>query len=177
MGGRCQLPICFNEVLSVFPCQLRIGPCVCPHALEARCKYSCGTRVCPHALEARRTVCTVHTFWSLGALFALSTCSGGSAQLWRLGALFTAVLEARRIVYIREHVIANALDECSLQFRLFPVPFDDVALECLHCPYVLEAQRIVCSASKWRIQLSTGPGGDSGGYSCILSRACYRKRT
>ena len=135
MGGRCQLPICLNEVLSVFPYQLRIGPCVCPHALEARCKYSCGTRVCPHALEARRTVCTVHTFWSLGALFALSTCSGGSAQLWRLGALFTAVLEARRIVYIREHVIANALDECSLQFRLFPVPFDETITRVSICEY------------------------------------------
>ena len=165
------MPICLNEVLSVFLYQLRIGPCVCPHALEARCKYSCGTRVCPHALEARRIVCTVHTFWSLGALFALSTCSGGSAhclqQFWRLCALFTFAS-----ILSQTH-----FDECSLQFRLFPVPFDDVALECLHCPHVLEAQRIVCSASKWRIQLSTGPGGDSGGYSCILSRACYRKRT
>ena len=63
------------------------------------------------------SVCAVHTIWKfgamllwrLGALFALSTCSGGSAQLWRLGALFTAVLEARRTVYIREHFIANAL--------------------------------------------------------------------
>ena len=116
MGGRCQLPMCFNEVVSVFPYQLRIGPGVCPHALEARCKYSCGTRVCwprstrsggsaqclhcPHALEARRS-------------------SGGLAhclqQFWRLGALFTFAS-----ILSQTH-----FDECSLQFRLFPVPFDE----------------------------------------------------
>ena len=169
------MPICFNEVLSVFPYQLRIGPCVCPHALEARCKYSCGTRVCPHALEARRTVCTVHTFWSLGALFALPTCSGGSAQLWRLGALYTFAS-----MLSQTHLMNAPSNSVCFQFRLMKRPrvflFANTP-ECLHCPHVLEAQRIVCSASKWRIQLSTGPGGDSGGYSCILSRACYRKRT
>ena len=162
MGGRCQLPICLNEVLSVFPYQLRIGPCVCPHALEARCKYSCGTRVCPHALEARRIVCTVHMLWRLGAGLevwrTVYSSSGGSAHC----------LHSR--AFYRKRTL-------MLQFRLFPVPFDDVALECLRCPYVLEAQRTVCSASKLRIHLSTGPGGESGGYSCILSRACYRKRS
>ena len=50
---------------------------------------------------------SVHTLWRLGANIVAGHVSVHT--LWRLGALVTAVLEARRIVYIREHFIANVL--------------------------------------------------------------------
>ena len=91
---------------------------------------------------------SVHTLWRLGALFALSTRSGASAhclhcphalearrssggsahcsqQFWRLGALstFASILSQTHF------------DECSLQFRLFPVPFDETIARVSICEY------------------------------------------
>ena len=91
---------------------------------------------------------SVHTLWRLGALFALSTRSGASAhclhcphalearrssggsahclqQFWRLCAFstFASILSQTHF------------DECSLQFRLFPVPFDETITRVSICEY------------------------------------------
>ena len=60
------------------------------------------------------SVCIVHTFWRLNALFA-ARANGGYSCPQAL-----EETQADIVAFCREHVIANALDECSLQFRLFP---------------------------------------------------------
>ena len=127
----------------------------CPHVLEPRrtvYSSSGGSAHCLHsrAFYRKRTlmnapsnsvcfqfrlmmllwsVCIVHTFWRLNALFA-ARANGGYSCPQAL-----EETQADIVAFCREHVIANALDECSLQFRLFPVPFDETSTRVSICEY------------------------------------------